>query len=530
MKKELNQLFTGPVINYNLTTDELVNQTLKLEQGSLTDTGALVVKTGEFTGRSPKDRFIVKDSITADSVDWGNFNRPIEEQYFLALKAELLEYLNKQKVLWVRDVRACASDAFRLNILVVNENPWSNLFVKNMFLQPSAIDHEGFEAEWLVLQAPGFFAQRERHHTRQHNFSIISFKHKTILIGGTGYTGEMKKGIFSVLNFLLPYNHKVLSMHCSANVGKDGDTAIFFGLSGTGKTTLSTDPKRSLVGDDEHGWADDGVFNFEGGCYAKLIDLSSQNEPDIFNAIKPGALVENSCYLPGTNRLNFADRSITENTRVSYPLSFIQNTRIPSVAGIPKNIFFLTCDAYGVLPPISKLTPGQAMYYFISGYTARVAGTEEGVKEPQATFSACFGAPFITLHPGFYAKILGDKIESNQVKVWMVNTGWTGGPYGVGARIKLSATRAIINAVLDGSLNTVTYDIHPVLGLSMPTQCPGVISTLLNPRNTWANPAAYDETVKQMADKFKTNFLKYEAGVTDNIMNAGPVRLEKVNV
>jgi phosphoenolpyruvate carboxykinase (ATP) len=353
----------------------------------------------------------------------------------------MLDYLGDKQEVWIRDAYACADPKFRLNIRVINENPWSNLFAYNMFLRPTEEELENFEPEWHIIQAPGFKADPAVDGTRQHNFAMVSFTHKTILIGGTGYTGEMKKGIFSVLNYILPHDKNVLSMHCSANMGKDKDVAVFFGLSGTGKTTLSADPNRKLIGDDEHGWTDTGIFNFEGGCYAKTIDLSEEKEPEIYNAIRPGALVENVQFFPGTKQIDFCNKYITENTRVSYPLDFISNALEPSMAGLPKNIFFLTCDAYGVLPPVSRLTPGQAMYQFISGYTAKVAGTEAGVTEPKSTFSACFGAPFLPLHPGKYAEMLGNKMRRHQVNVWMVNTGWSGGPYGVGKRMKLGYTR-----------------------------------------------------------------------------------------
>lgn len=354
------------------------------------------------------------------------------------------------------------------------------------------------------------------------NFAILSFKHKMILIGGTGYTGEIKKGIFSMLNFVLPQKAHVLSMHCSANVGKEGDTAIFFGLSGTGKTTLSADPKRFLIGDDEHGWTDDTVFNFEGGCYAKTIDLSEEKEPEIYRAIRPGALVENIGFHPGTNKIDFSNKDITENTRVSYPLSFISNALEPSIGKTPKNIFFLTADAYGILPPISKLTPGQAMYQFISGYTAKVAGTEAGINEPKSTFSACFGAPFLPLHPGKYAAMLGEKMKKHNVNVWMVNTGWSGGPYGIGKRMKLDYTRAMIDAALHGKLDGVEYHEHPIFKMMMPVHCPGVPDSVLNPRNTWSDGAEYDAKAKKLAQEFIDNFKKFESGVDAEILEAAP--------
>jgi phosphoenolpyruvate carboxykinase (ATP) len=509
-------------VHYQLSPDELVQQAVELGQGELNDTGALVIKTGEFTGRSPQDKFIVKDAITENSVHWNNFNLPIDEKYFHQLKKKLLNYLATKDSVWVRDAYACADPAYRLNIRVINENPWSNLFAYNMFLRPAEDELEEFEPDWHIIQAPGFKADPSVDGTRQHNFAIASFTHKTIIIGGTGYTGEMKKGIFTILNYILPHDKNVLSMHCSANMGDAGDTAIFFGLSGTGKTTLSADPNRKLIGDDEHGWTEDTVFNFEGGCYAKVIDLSAEKEPEIFNAIKPGALVENTTPVDGTNKIDFASKKITENTRVSYPLPYISNTLEPSIGKTPKNIFFLTADAYGILPPVSKLTPGQAMYQFISGYTAKVAGTEAGVTEPKSTFSACFGAPFLPLHPGQYAEMLGKKMKETNVNVWMINTGWTGGPYGIGSRMKLPYTRAMITAALDGKLENVEFEAHPVFGMMMPKECPNVPSEILNPRNTWADKDAYDEKAKDLAQQFVKNFEKYASGVSEEILAAAP--------
>lgn len=510
------------IIHYNLSPEILTQKTLERKEGTLNSTNALCINTGKFTGRSPQDKFIVKDSVTENTVNWNNFNIPIDEKYFLQLRNKMIDYLASKDEIWTRNAYACASNDYKLNISIINENPWSNLFVYNMFLRPSQNETEQIEADWQIIQAPNFKANPEVDGTRQENFAILSFAHKTILIGGTGYTGEMKKGIFSVLNFLLPYQHNVLSMHSSANVGERGDVAIFFGLSGTGKTTLSADPNRKLIGDDEHGWTNDTVFNFEGGCYAKCIDLTESKEPEIFNAIKQGALVENVTFFEGTNKIDFTSTSITENTRVSYPLSFISNSLEPSIAGLPQNIFFLTCDAYGVLPPISKLTAEQAMYQFISGYTAKVAGTETGVTEPKATFSACFGAPFLPLHPGFYAKMLGKKIAENKVNVWLINTGWIGGGYGVGERIKLSYTRAMITAALNGALDNITTEEHEIFGLQMPTTCPNVPSEILNPQHSWADKNAYDIAAKRLANQFIQNFEKYESGCDQAIVNAGP--------
>lgn len=521
--KALAVLGLHPVkpVHYQLSPDELTTQTVSRGEGVLNDTGALVILTGKFTGRSPKDKFTVKDALTENTVHWNDFNIPIEEKYFFQLKEKMLKYLNDKEI-WVRDCFACADPKYRLSLRVINENPANNLFCYNMFIRPTENELENFTPHWHIIQAPGFKADPLVDGTRQENFAIASYTHKTILIAGTGYTGEIKKGIFGMLNFVLPVRAGVLSMHCSANMGKDGDTAIFFGLSGTGKTTLSADPSRKLIGDDEHGWTDNNVFNFEGGCYAKTIDLSEEKEPEIYRAIRPGALVENVTFIDGTNKIDFGSKKITENTRVSYPLSFISNALHPSVGNTPKNIFLLTADAYGILPPISKLTSGQAMYQFISGYTAKVAGTEAGVTEPKATFSACFGAPFLPLHPGKYAEMLGNKMKDHQVNVWMVNTGWSGGAYGTGQRMKLNYTRAMISAALEGKLNNASYEPHPVFGMLMPTSCEGVPSDILNPRNTWANKEEYDIKAKELAGLFIKNFEKYKDGVSKEILEAAP--------
>ena len=509
-------------IHYQSSPEELVQDTLRIREGVLNDTGALVINTGEFTGRAPKDKFTVKDEITENTVHWNDFNIPIEPKYFDIIYKKIIDYLNHRPELWVRDCYACADPRFRMNIRVINEKSWSNLFAYNMFLRPAKDELDNFKTDWHIITVPGLELDAKECGTRQHNVSVVSFKHKMILIAGTGYTGEMKKGIFTILNYILPQEKNVLSMHCSANIGKDGDTAVFFGLSGTGKTTLSADPHRKLIGDDEHAWTDDNIFNFEGGCYAKCINLSKDREPEIFQAIRPGALVENISFFPGTNKINFDHAAITENTRVSYPLNFISNSLEPSIGGLPKNVFFLTCDAYGVLPPISKLTSQQTMYQFISGYTARVAGTEAGVTEPKPTFSTCFGAPFLPLHPGKYAHMLGDKMQEHKVDVWMINTGWTGGPYGIGSRMKLKFTRAMITAALEGKLNSVQYENHPVFGVAFPKECPDVPTEILNPRNTWADKNAYDEKAKYLAGLFIKNFEKYASGVSEEVLAAAP--------
>jgi phosphoenolpyruvate carboxykinase (ATP) len=508
--------------HWNLSPEALAQKTLELGQGELNDTGALCVSTGKFTGRSPKDKFTVKDAITEHSVDWGDVNIPISPDTFDKLYDKVCAYLSGKEV-WVRDAYACADPKFRLNIRVVNETPWANLFCNDLFLRPTEEEIKTQNPDWLILQAPGFQADPAVDGTRQGNFTIVNFTRKVILIGGSAYTGEMKKGIFGVLNFVLPHDHKVLSMHCSANEGKDGDVALFFGLSGTGKTTLSADPNRALIGDDEHGWADGSVFNFEGGCYAKCIDLSAEKEPQNFNAIKPGALLENIKFLPGTKTVDYADGSITENTRAAYPIDHIENAKEPSYGGDPKNIFFLTCDAFGILPPISKLTKGQAMYHFISGYTAKVAGTEVGVTEPQTTFSACFGRVFLPLHPTKYAELLGKKLEAHSdVNVWLINTGWSGGAYGTGSRMSLKYTRSMITAAMNGELDSVAYEAHPVFGMLMPKSCANVPAEILNPRETWSDKEAYDKKAAELAGLFVKNFEKYASQANEEIMAAAP--------
>lgn len=506
---------------WNLSPSELIEDAIIYGQGMLTDTGAIAIETGEFTGRSPKDRFVVCDENTENTVWWGDVNIKFTPEKFDALYNRMKAYLIEKDV-YVRDAYACADQNFRLNLRVVTEHAWSNQFAYNMFLRPTEEEIEHFLPEWHIVCAPGFIADPEIDGTRQHNFAILNFTKKMIIIGGTGYTGEIKKGIFSVLNYILPHEHNVLSMHCSANVGQDGDTAVFFGLSGTGKTTLSSDTNRKLIGDDEHGWADNSVFNFEGGCYAKTIDLTREKEPQIFDAIKYGAILENIGFVNGTSTPNYEDVTITQNTRVSYPLHHIDNIMVPSIGKSPKNIFFLTCDAFGVLPPISRLTKEQAMYHFMSGYTAKVAGTEMGVTEPQTTFSACFGAAFLPLHPAKYAELLGKKLEGTDINVWLINTGWSGGPHGVGSRMKLSFTRAMITAAMNGELANVEFAKTPVFELAIPKACPGVPSEILNPKETWADKAAFDDTVNNLATKFVTNFEKYQAETSEAIRSAAP--------
>lgn len=518
---------SAKTVKYQLSVAELVEEALKNGEGTLAASGALAVDTGKFTGRSPKDRFIVCDEVTENTVWWGDINIKISPSNFNSLFDKITAYLSSKQI-YVRDAYACARESYKTTIRVITEHAFQNLFANNLFLRFGQDEQVPAQPEWTIIAVPSFLADPATDGTRQANFSILNFSKKMILIGGTAYTGEIKKGIFSVLNYVLPQEKQTLSMHCSANVGAEGDTAIFFGLSGTGKTTLSADPKRALIGDDEHGWSEDAVFNFEGGCYAKCVDLTAEKEPQIFNAIKFGALLENTNYFNGTREVDFSNIEKTENTRVAYPIHYIDNAKLPSVAGGPKNIFFLTADAFGVLPPISKLTKGQAMFHFISGYTAKVAGTEAGVTEPQLTFSACFGKAFLPLHPAKYAKLLGEKMEKHQVNVWLVNTGWSGGPYGVGSRMKLSYTRAMITAALNGSLAQADFVAHPVFGLLMPTSCPEVPAAILNPRNTWSNQQEYDNKANELAAAFLNNFKQFEDLASEEIQKALPKVVETV--
>ncbi len=515
--------------HHNLVPATLVQHTIERQQGILSSDGALVVNTGQFTGRSPKDRFIVKDDITTTSVDWGDVNIPISTQHYDQLYRKIEQYVEGLDEVYSRDAYACASDKYRCFIKVYTEYPWQNLFAYNMFLRPRTSELENFKEDWKIYAFPGVVADPDQDGTRQENFSVINFSTKTILIGGTAYTGEIKKGIFSVLNFVLPTERDVLSMHCSANVGPKGDSALFFGLSGTGKTTLSNDPERRLIGDDEHGWSTSNIYNLEGGCYAKTIDLSKNKEPQIYKAIKFGAMLENIGFEEDGVTPDYTNIEITQNTRVSYPIYHIDNIMYNSRGDLPQNIFFLTCDAFGVLPPISKLTKDQAMYHFMSGYTAKIAGTEDGINEPQATFSACFGAPFLPLHPSKYAKLLGDKIDaginrgSGEINVWLINTGWTGGPYGSGNRIELTYTRAMIKAALTGRLNKVEFEKDPFFNLSIPKDCPDVPNAILNPKHTWPNEDEYDAKANYLSTLFNNNFIKFADQSDENIRNAGPV-------
>ncbi|WOD43695.1 phosphoenolpyruvate carboxykinase (ATP) [Hwangdonia lutea] len=510
-------------VNWNLSPEELQKITVEKGMGKETANGTLAINTGKFTGRSPQDRFLVKDDYTEDKVWWGKTNKPVSPENFDKLKNEITKYLSGKEI-YARDGYVCAEPEFRTNIRTVTELPWSNLFVYNMFLRPSLKELENFKEDWLILCAPGYVCPDPKAFgIRQGNFSILNFTQKIALVGGSAYTGEMKKGIFSALNLILPTERNVLPMHCSANVGKKGDTAIFFGLSGTGKTTLSADPDRKLIGDDEHGWTNDNtIFNFEGGCYAKVIDLSEEKEPDIFRAVKPGALLENVVF-KDNGEPDYEDSSITQNTRVSYPIYHIDNIQETLYANNPKNIFFLTCDAFGVLPPVSKLTPGQAAYHFISGYTAKVAGTEAGITEPVPSFSACFGEPFMPLHPTVYGEMLSKKMTEAGVNVWLINTGWSAGPYGVGSRIKLKYTRAMITAILNGELENVDYDQNFIFGLHMPKYCPGVPSEILDPMNTWLQKGAYVGKAIHLAHSFHLNFEKFAAQASEQIIEGGPL-------
>jgi len=507
---------------WNLEAAELIEIAVKNGEGHLTDTGALMCDTGTFTGRSPKDRFIVKDELTSDKVWWGDINQPFTTENFDKIYNKMIGFLEDKSV-YVRDAYAGADKTHRLRVRVINTLPWHNLFTRNMFITPPDYKLEDFVPNFTVICVPEFEADPTTDGTRQENFAIINFSKRIVLIGGTAYSGEIKKGIFSVLNFLLPTEDNVLPMHCSANMGPElNDTAIYFGLSGTGKTTLSADPSRLLIGDDEHGWTDKNVFNFEGGCYAKVINLSEENEPDIYNAINYGAILENTRFIPNTRTVDFSNVEVTENTRVSYPIESIKNIVKPSVGGIPKNIFFLTCDAGGVIPPIQRLSKGQAMYHFISGYTSKIAGTEAGITEPTPVFSACFGAPFMPLHPTAYAEMLGKKMEENDVKVWLINTGWTGGAYGVGSRIKLKYTRAMISAALSGVLENVGYRTHSIFGAEIPLTCPNVPNEILSPRETWRNDDAFYKKANELAVKFQRNFDKFREYASVEILAGEP--------
>ena len=508
-------------VHRNLIAPELFQAAARRSEGEFADMGPFVAVTAPHTGRSPNDKFVVKEPTSEKDVDWGKINQPQSAEKYQLLLGDVRKYLNEIPELFVEDLYCGADPSYRLSVRYVSPNAWHMAFVRNMFIRPEPSDLPTFDPNFTVLHAPEFQADPARHGTRSGTFIVLNIAERTILIGGTRYAGELKKAMFTVMNYLLP-KRGVLSMHCSANIGKSGDTALFFGLSGTGKTTLSTAPNRGLIGDDEHGWSENGVFNFEGGCYAKVINLSPESEPDIYRTTQMfGTVLENVVLDPATKKVRFADQSITENTRASYPLHYIRHYVEGGRGGHPKNVVFLTADAFGVLPPIARLTPQQAMYYFLSGYTAKVAGTERGVKEPQPTFSACFGAAFLVWHPTKYAQMLGELLRKHQSKVWLINTGWSGGPYGTGKRIDLEYTRAIVNAALAGDLDKVKTQKDPVFGLAIPIEIKGVPSNVLNPRETWPNPAAYDEQAKKLAGMFRENFEKI-GNVDAATKNAGP--------
>jgi len=506
---------------WNLSTPALVEESVKRGEGHLSHLGPLVVTTGDHTGRSPNDRFVVKDGESANHIWWGNVNKEISPTKFDRLYNQLLAFL-QGKDIFVQDCYSGSDPAYRLKVRVITSDAWQSMFTRNMFVQAAREELADFIPEFTVIAAPRFHADPEIDGTRSECFVLVNFEKKMVIIGGTSYAGEIKKSIFSVMNYLLP-RQGVLSMHCSANTGKQGDVALFFGLSGTGKTTLSADPERALIGDDEHGWSDSGVFNFEGGCYAKVIKLSAEAEPEIYETTRRfGTILENVAMDYATRRIDLNDDALTENTRASYPLKHIPNIVPGGMAGHPTNIIMLTADAFGVMPPIAKLTPEQAMYHFISGYTAKLAGTEKGVTEPQPAFSSCFGAPFMALHPSVYGNLLKEKIRRHKATCWLVNTGWTGGPYGVGSRMQIKYTRAMINAALSGELAAVNYETDPIFGLHLPTSCPGVPEEVLNPRNTWQDKAAYDNQAKKLAQAFKDNFADYADVLDEEVLAAGP--------
>jgi phosphoenolpyruvate carboxykinase (ATP) len=514
-------LTPGGVVHWNLIAPELFQAAARRNEGEFADMGPFVAVTSPHTGRSPNDKFVVRESSSEKDVDWGKVNQPMSVEHYNALLADVRGHLNGLDELFVEDLYCGADPAYRLSVRYISPNAWHMAFVRNMFIRPELSDLPTFNPNFTVLHAPEYEAEPARHGTRSGTFIVLNIAERTILIGGTRYAGELKKAMFTVMNYLLP-KQGVFPMHCSANIGKEGDTALFFGLSGTGKTTLSADQHRGLIGDDEHGWSSEGIFNFEGGCYAKVINLSPESEPAIYRTTQMfGTVLENVVLDPATKKVRFADQSITENTRASYPLHYISNYVEGGRGGHPRNVIFLTADAFGVLPPIARLTPQQAMYFFLSGYTAKVAGTERGVKEPQPTFSACFGAAFLVWPAVKYAKMLGQLLKEHRSNVWLINTGWTGGPYGKGKRIKLSYTRAIANAALAGKLDNVKTRKDEVFGLSVPTEIPGVPPEVLNPRETWTDAGAYDEQARKLATMFRENFAKF--GTVDAaIRNAGP--------
>ncbi|MEB7674263.1 phosphoenolpyruvate carboxykinase (ATP) [Staphylococcus equorum] len=517
---KIESILDKPSSLFQLSTTQLYNKILNNDEGALTELGAINAKTGKYTGRSPKDKFIVNEPSYRDDIDWGNINQPIEEETFLNLYDKVLAHLNKKDELYVFKGYAGSDEDSQLKLTVINELAWHNLFAQNMFIRPSTREEASeIKSDFTIVSAPSFKAVPEVDGTNSETFIITSFKHKVILIGGTEYAGEMKKGIFSVMNYLLPKD-KIMSMHCSANVGNKGDVALFFGLSGTGKTTLSADPTRKLIGDDEHGWNENGIFNIEGGCYAKAINLSYKKEPQIYDAIKYGTILEN-VVVDEDGDVDFDDNYYTENTRAAYPIDHIDNIVTPSKAAHPNTIIFLTADAFGVLPPISKLSKDQAMYHFLSGFTAKLAGTERGVTEPEPSFSTCFGSPFLPLNAKVYADLLGDLIDEHDVDVYLVNTGWTGGQYGLGRRISLNYTRQMVNQAITGQLSEIEYIKDDMFGLDIPLEIEGVPQTLLNPINAWSKPEAYREQAQDLINRFKHNFEKFGTEVEDLANNGG---------
>jgi phosphoenolpyruvate carboxykinase (ATP) len=518
---DIHGLEPGGEVHWNLSPACTYEAAIQRGEGQLAHMGGFTAVTAPHTGRSPNDRYVVREPSTEHEVDWGKVNVPVTAEQFAALRELVVSHLNAQE-LFVRDARAGEDAQGRINVRLVTPSAWHSLFAYNMFLRPPLEELRRQRPDFTILHAPELKADPEIHGTSSGTFVIVNFREREVLIGGTRYAGEIKKSIFSVLNHLLP-EKDILPMHCSANVGEEGDVALFFGLSGTGKTTLSADPDRGLIGDDEHGWGAGGIFNFEGGCYAKVINLSAQHEPEIYQATQMfGTILENVVLHPDTRAVEFEDGKITENTRASYPIHYIPNAVVPGRAGHPSNVVFLTCDAFGVLPPISRLTPEQAMYHFLSGYTAKVAGTERGVTEPKAAFSACFGAPFLPRPAGVYAEMLGEKLREHGARVWLVNTGWSGGGYGVGKRLRLPYTRAMVREALAGNLDDVPCNVDPTFGLHVPREVKGVPTVLLTPRNTWTDPEGYDAAAAKLADMFRENFRRYEEQVEDAVRDAGP--------
>lgn len=514
-------LFNLKTVFWNLPTPALYEESLKRNEAIMAHLGPLVVRTGQYTGRSPNDKFIVDEPTNRENIWWGDVNRPFDANRFDELHRRMASYL-QGKDIYIQDLWCGADREYRLPVRIITQYAWHNLFARNMFIQPTLDELAEHDPQFVVIDCPGFHASPAIDGTNSDAFILVNFEKRLVLIGGTEYAGEIKKSIFTAMNYYLPCED-VLPMHCSANYGKDGDVALFFGLSGTGKTTLSADSSRTLIGDDEHGWSKNGVFNFEGGCYAKVIRLSAEAEPEIYRTTRRyGTILENVGINTDTRRINLDDAALTENTRASYPISHLSNATRSGKGGHPKNIVFLTADAFGVIPPISRLTPAQTMYHFMLGYTAKVAGTERGITEPQATFSACFGAPFMAWHPSVYAELLGEKIAEHDVTCWLINTGWTGGPHGVGHRIEIPYTRAMVNAALYGLLDDVEYIEDPVFGLSVPASCPGVPDEVLVPRNTWSDPGSYDEQAQKLAGMFVENFEEFESQVTEEILASGP--------